>query len=70
LLLVNWEEIYPACRDNVPIEHPAQTQRVYRAGFTAEMLQIECITQLQQMRHTGTVVDFVAVKTSGFNSFQ
>jgi hypothetical protein len=33
--------------------------------FTAEMLQIECITKLQLEHHTETVVDFVAVKTSG-----
>ena len=47
-------------------EHLVQTQRVYRAVSTQKCFKLNVLRNCS----SGTVVDFVAVKTPSFNSFQ
>lgn len=57
----------PICR--LSRKHLMQHQEVYRAGAIAEVFQIEHLTKLLDGRNRGTVVDFVAARTSQFHRF-
>jgi len=62
--------LFEPTRSFLAHQPPGANPVLYRGRFNAEMLHIEGIAKLQQGCCDATVVDFVDVKTSRFNSFQ